>query len=290
MKKSWLVVILIPFIYFNTAFAAGWKELHKEADALSLSSALENVQRNPDSIDDLYVLGLVYLNLHDDKAAESAFAKISEKAPGFYPAGWGKAEVMRRLHNIEASKKMIMEIINAYPDFAPAYISLAYLRYREGDYDAAVKLVNQVIEKGQEQADLTNYVRAILIYAGSKGMLAHYGGPFAKIISGTAVFPNLKKAEKLKPNEPAVYFGLGSFYLIAPGFAGGDPDKAGPYLEKAVKLDPLFADAYVRLGQYYKIKGDNKKYEECLNQALKIDPLNDLALDIKNKTCKFICF
>ncbi|MDD5595555.1 MAG: TRAP transporter TatT component family protein, partial [Candidatus Omnitrophica bacterium] len=89
---------------------------------------------------------------------------------------------------------------------------------------------------------------------------------------------------------PAVFFGFGSFYLLAPNFAGGDKNRAGDYLKKAIKLDPLFADAYVRLAQFYKIKGDEKKYEDCLNQALKIDPQNDLALDVKNGKCKFICF
>ncbi|MDD4899425.1 MAG: hypothetical protein PHT31_03860 [Candidatus Omnitrophica bacterium] len=290
MKRRWLILISMLLVYFNVGFAAEWKELHEKADTLSLASALENVQRNPDSVDDLYILGLVYLNLHDDKAAESAFAGISGKDPGYYSARWGEAEVMRRFHDIEASKKMLSEIIIAHPDFAPAFISLAYLKYREEDYNGAINLVDKVIDNGREKSDLTNYVRALLIFSGSKGMLAHNGGPLAKIISGTAVFPALKKAQSLKPNEPAVFFGLGSFYLMAPGFAGGNPDKAGEYLQKAVQSDPLFADAYVRLGQYYKIKGDNKKYEECLDRALKIDPLNDLALDIKNNTCKFICF
>jgi len=289
MRKI-LFTALILFICCEWAFALEWKDLHERSDKLTLASALENVSKNPISTDDLYVLGLVCLNLHQDRQAQESFAKIISLDANYYPAQWGLAEVLRREHNLEVSKRMLNQIISVRQDFSPAYISLAYLKYREMDFNQAVNLVNKVIERGQGKTDLTNYVRAILIYGGSKGMLAHYGGPLAKIISGTAVFPNLKKAEKLKPNDPAVFFGLGSFYLIAPTFAGGDKDKAGDYLEKAIKLDPLFADAYVRLGQFYKIKGNEKKYADCLKQALKIDPQNDLALDVKNGKCKFICF
>ncbi len=120
-------------------------------------------------------------------------------------------------------------------------------------------------------------------------MIAHYGGPLSKIINGTAVLPSLKAAEKLQPESAGVKFGLGSFYLLAPTLAGGDLERAEAYLKKAIEIDPLFVDAYVRLGQLYKIKGDSVRYNEYLNKALKIDSQNELALDIKNGKCKFIC-
>jgi Tfp pilus assembly protein PilF len=125
--------------------------------------------------------------------------------------------------------------------------------------------------------------------SGAKGMIAHYGGPLSKLINGTAVLPNLKKAQVLQPNSAAVMFGLGSFYLLAPPLAGGNLGKAEEYLKKAITIDPFFADAYVRLGQFYKIKGDNQKYSFYLNKALEIDPQNELANDIYSGKCKFIC-
>ena len=120
-------------------------------------------------------------------------------------------------------------------------------------------------------------------------MIAHYGGPLSKVINGTGVLPALRKAEALQPDNAGVLFGIGSYYLLAPGFAGGDRNAALDHLEKAVKADPLMADTYVRLAQAYKLKGNSEKYNVCLQKALEIDPQNELALDIKNKTCKFIC-
>ena len=120
-------------------------------------------------------------------------------------------------------------------------------------------------------------------------MLAYYGGPFAKMLHGTAIFPNLKKAERLQPDSPAVLFGLGSFYFLSPKIIGGNINKAEEYLKKAIAGDPLFVDAYVRLAQVYKNKGEREKYNEYMQKAMKIDPENALAFDEKSGKCKFIC-
>jgi len=65
--------------------------------------------------------------------------------------------------------------------------------------------------------------------------------------------------------------------------------KFSQYLKKAIKIDPNFADAYVRLGQLYKIKGERKLFNLYLNKALEIDPENELALDAKSGRCRYIC-
>ena len=190
---------------------------------------------------------------------------------------------------MQKSEALTSEIVKSNPNFSPAYITLAYIKYMQMNFNQAVNLASKVLEQGEDQVDLSNYVRAILIVAGSKGMIAHYGGPISKIVNGTAVLPNLRKAERLKPDDAGVLFGLGSFYLLAPSLAGGDPDKAKDYLEKTIKADPLFVDAYVRLGQWYKIKGDKQKYVEYLNKAQAIDSQNELLCDLRSGECNFIC-
>jgi len=288
MKKLFLIILAV-FSFWRVSYALDWRLLHEKADAINLAEAKKIVNADINSVEKLYILGLVYLNLHQDKEAGEVFEKIIGLDRKIIEAKWGIAEVLRRGHKSQESVGMLEAIISDNPSFAPAYISLAYIRYRQMNFNQSVKLAVKVIEQGRENVDLSNYVRAILIVSGSKGMIAHYGGPLSKIINGTAVFPALKKAEKLKPDDAAVLFGIGSFYLLAPPLAGGNPDRAEDYLKKAIKADPLFADVYVRLGQFYKLKGNNDKYNFYLNKALQIDPQNDLALDIKNNSCKFIC-
>lgn len=288
MKKIILVLFISLFI-FSWALAFDWKLLHERADRQGLSSALSESKKTPLSLENEYVLGLVYLNLHKDNLAKQTFNMILSQDPANIYARWGVAEVLRRQHKEEESKKMLEEIIKEDKDFSPAYISLAYIKYLQLDFTGSLALANKVLEQGRENVDLSNFTRAYLLVAGGKGMLAHYGGPLSKIFNGSAVLPTLKKAQRLQPDSPAVLFGLGSFYFLAPKIAGGNIDKARSYLERAVTIDPFFADAYVRLSQVYRLESDNKKADEYLKKALKIDPQNRLAQDAKGKECKFIC-
>jgi tetratricopeptide (TPR) repeat protein len=288
--KKIILIFVCSITLFPLCFASSfdWKKLHEEADTIP-SSQEALIQPQGETPEKFYMLGLVYLNEYKHKEAFDVFTRAVNLDNKTLELKWGMAEVLRRQHKEAQSRTLLEEIIKAVPDFAPAFISLAYIEYLESDFNKSVALARHVIELGQAQVDESNYVRAYLLVAGGKGMIAHYGGPISKVINGTAVLPNLKKAEALQPDAAGVLFGLGSFYLLAPSLVGGDRAKALACLEKAVAADPYFADAYVRLAQAYKIKGDSGKYEMYMKKALEIDPENALALDAQRKKCKFIC-
>lgn len=289
MRKTPVLFFITLLCSLVSVYALDWKTLHEQADKKGLSAAIARAQENSGSIDNLYVLALAYLNLHKDNESGEAFTKTLALDPELIEAKWGLAEVARRRHEVDKSEALLKEVLSADPGFYPAYITLAYIRYVQQDFNEAVRLASIVIKAGRNKVDLSNRTRAYLLRGGTKGMIAHYGGVFSKLINGTAVFSNLKAAENLQPDSAGVKFGLGSFYLLAPALAGGDLVKAEAYLAKAVKIDPLFADAYVRLGQLYKLKNNEGKYRQCLNKALQIDPGNELALDVSEGRCKFIC-
>lgn len=289
MIKSIILTGLICVFWILPAFAADWQGLHSRADNLTLDQAQAIAGKDPGSVSDQYVLALIYLNLYRDQEAQAIFDRLRENNPSLIEAAWGKAEVLRRRHQTQEAESLLNQVIKTDPQFSPALNSLAYIKYFQGDYKGAIDLALRVIEAGKDKVDLSNYVRALSMYAGSKGMLAHYGGILSKAIDGLAVKTNLDKAQKLQPNSPAVLFGLGSYYLLAPALAGGDKVKAENYLKQAINADPLFADAYVRLGQLAKLKGNQKEYETYLGKALEIDPQNELAQDTQSRRCKFIC-
>ena len=289
MCKKIILSILIIFNYLVLAYSMNWQSLHNQADNLSLAVAQEAVAKNTGSVPEQYVLGLVYLNLHQDQAADEIFSRLLADNPDLIEAKWGGAEVLRRRHDVLAAESLLNTVIKTDPQFAPALISLAYIKYSQMDFKASVNLTRRVIQQGRDKEDLSNYVRAYAMYAGAKGMLAYYGGFLSKAIDGLAVKSNLDKAQRLQPNSPAVLFGLGSFYLLAPSIAGGNKAKAQNYLNQAIKADPYFADAYVRLGQLANINGNREKYDFYLQKALEIDSQNELAWDVKSGSCKFIC-
>lgn len=289
MRRNLFLVSAFSLLFISNSFAFEWKALHDKADNQSLNTALEELRSSHGSAEAFYVLGLVYLNLHKDSLAQGAFSQALRLNPLSFEAEWGLAEVRRRQHKLDRAEPILYKIIKSNPQFSPAYITLAYIRYIRMDFKESVRLASMVIKQGRGNADLSNYTRAYAMYAGAKGMIAHYGGVFSKAIDGLAVKPNLDKAYRLQPGSPGVLFGLGSYYFLAPVIAGGDKVKAEAYLKRAIEADPLFPDAYVRLAQLYKIRGDEKKYDFFMSKALEIDPGNELALDHKSGRCKFIC-
>ncbi|MDD5561778.1 MAG: tetratricopeptide repeat protein [Candidatus Omnitrophica bacterium] len=288
MKKICLLLFIL-LVRPLVSYSMDWKSLHNKADEISLPQAQEAVLENNGLLEDRYILGLVYLDLHRDQDAYNLFSALLNENPDMVGLKWGQGESLRRLHELKNAESLLNEALKQDPQFAPALISMAYIRYFKMDFKGAVQLASKVIQQGLVKVDLSNYARAYAMYAGSKGMLAHYGGIFSKAIDGLAVKTNLDKAQKLQPDSPAVLFGLGSYYLLAPVIAGGNKSKAEEYLNKALAADPLFADVYVRLAQLAKIKGEKGKYEYYMNKALEIDPGNELALDTKSGRCKFIC-
>lgn len=288
MRRSILSLFFL-FVFLPSLYPFDWKTLHEKADQTSLQTAQDAASRNPDSVADRYMLGLVYLNGHRDQDAGEVFSFLLVSDPGMTEAGWGLAETARRRHDLKEAEGLLNKALKDNPEFAPALISLAYIRYFQMDFEGSSRLALKVIRLGRDKVDLSNYVRAYCLYAGAKGMIAHYGGPLSKIINGPAARRNLEAAERLQPDSPSVLFGLGSYYLLAPAIAGGNKATAEEYLNKARKADPLLADVYVRLAQLASIKGDKKKYKFYMSMALEIDPGNELALDTISRRCKFIC-
>ncbi|MDP8266233.1 MAG: hypothetical protein P9M07_04730 [Candidatus Aceula meridiana] len=284
-----LGILLVFFLLVTSCFALEWKDLHNKADLIDLATAQEELAQNPNSIDHLYVLGLVYLNFYEIQNSKAVFEKVLELDPKSIEGRWGIAEILRREHKTDEAAGMLEKIIKENSSYSPALITLAYIRYIQKDFDGSIRLTGQVINQRRENVDEANFLRAHGLYAAAKGMIAHYGGPISKAINGAGVLKHLNIIQKLAPDSPVVNFGLGSYYMLVSVALGQNFDKAQGYLEKAIAADPLFANPYVRLAQIYKKKGDMKKYEELINKAFELDPGNELAIDINSGECFFIC-
>lgn len=289
MKFRITAFVLFMIIFFCAPiFAFDWVSLHEAANNLTLADVQRLQYENAQTIDAFYVLGLVYLSGYKDAEAQTMFLKILDKDPENIGAKWGISEVNRRNYNLDQAIEMFEALIIQAPDFSPSYVSLAYIKFNFKEYREAIILAKDVIRQGLENVDRINYVRAYLILAGANGMLAQNGGPLAKVAHGIGVFSTLKKAQKIQPEFSGVSFGLGAFYLLAPGFAGGDIEKAHAYLEQAIKLDPGMVDAYVRLAQVYQVKGDIPKFKQYLNIALEKDSKNMLANEVREENIEIL--
>lgn len=283
------ITAALLFCFSLSSYALDWKAIHEKSDSLNFPKAQKIYEKNQNSSENLYLLGLVCLNEYKNKEAEDIFYKMLKLDPNSKEAQWGRAEVLRRKREYKPSKEILDRLLEKYPEYVPTYITLAYIKYMEKNFDATVDLAYKVVKMGQDKVDLNNFVRAHCLVAGAKGMIAHYGGPVSKVVNGRSVLPYLKKAERLQPDSPSVLFGLGSYYLLIPAVFGRDINKAEEYLLRAIKIDPNFPDIYVRLAQVEKFRKNNDKYNEYLSKALSLDPLNELARDISHGKCEFVC-
>ncbi|MCG8429893.1 MAG: tetratricopeptide repeat protein [Candidatus Omnitrophica bacterium] len=292
-KKICFYVIgafLLAFLFVpSECRALSWQELHDKAEGLDMQQALAALAGDEDGTESLFIAGIACLNAYDNAAAETYFRRILAGDPLNIQARWGMAECYRRQYKFDESVRIIDLLLKEAPDYAPAYLTWAYIQYLRMDFKGAARIAALVINRGRRRVDLNSFVRAHSIYAGAKGMIAHYAGPLSKAVNGSAVIRHLKIAARYAPDHPAVLFGYGSYYLLIPPLLGRNVDKAIDYLERAVRKDPGFVDIYVRLAQAYKLRGDIKRYNEYLDKALELDGRNIVARDVKDGTCRFIC-
>jgi len=278
-KRFMPVVSAVVFLLLGgTAVAMDWKDIHERADRTSLSEAVAYQQKNPQSQEALYLLGIVLLNDYKIDEAENVLKRMLQADPQSIEARWGQAEVLRRRHEVDKAEKILEEIIKEDPEFSPAYITLAYMIFDKREYGRSIALASKVIRQGRHKVDLTNYTRAYLTIGGAKAMLADEGGIFSKLFQGTQILGYLKKAQELEPHSAGVLFGLGSFYALAPSIAGGDAEKGLALLKETIEVDPRFADAYARLAQIYFRRGETETARQYLADAKKLDPENPLTL------------
>jgi tetratricopeptide (TPR) repeat protein len=108
---------------------------------------------------------------------------------------------------------------------------------------------------------------------------ANYGGSAkASMLSGLTEFDDIKREMEtvLKLNEGyqsgSAYMVLGQLYLEAPGFLGGDTQKAIQNLEKGLRLGPDNALLRVRLAEAYAEANRNEDARKQIDALLAMKP------------------
>ena len=219
------------------------------------------------------------LRTRKDKEALEIIEIILSQEPDDIVALCGKAEILRRNGNLQEAQVLLKQILTKNPDYISASLSLAYIRFQENKLDESLDMVNKVLGSGC--ADNEEEGLAYTLLGAINGKRAQKGWFFTKLKYGTQIQCYFLKAKELGPELPEVRLGLGSFYLLAPQFVGGDLNKALPELEYTVKIAPDFATANARLAQAYKKKGNLEKYNFYIKRAKELDPNNEVLKEIR---------
>ena len=135
---------------------------------------------------------------------------------------------------------------------AEALLLLADIAYMQRNWEKAKQIYQQVIKLDPDNATALNNYGYMLAELGEQL------GEAEKMI---------RKALKIRPNEPAFLDSLGWVY-----FQRGDYKEALKWVEKAVKGQPKDAELRYHLGMIYWKLGDREKALRELREALKINP------------------
>lgn len=288
---STIIVCLFAFISnpCQAEINSKWKELHDLSLEVTLEDVLTNNLSDLDEPSRTYVLGIKYLEQFNFKKAQETFEQLKSTQKDCYLCDWGLAEIQCSQYQLKSCKPALKKLIKEHPDFVPPYVSLAKLSYMNKEWKNIARFSSIIIDKGRENVDFRSFVQAHAFSGAARGLLAYHGGALSKLYNGYASLRHLKAVKKLAPDSFVYYFSWGNYYALAPSFFGGDIDKAIEYFDKTIELNPEFSDAYVRLAQAHKKKGDEELYEKYLSIALEMDHQNPLALDVQQRTCDYIC-
>jgi tetratricopeptide (TPR) repeat protein len=198
------------------------------------------------------------------------------------------AQDRTRLEKLAAETAFLAEmepdnIKNQY-NSASTHILLAQLAIELGDK----KLGAAAAEKGMEAAhralkiksDSAEYHRVLGTLCGQMIPANIWAG----LKYGKCAMEEVGKAIELDDKAPANWLsrGVGNYYL--PAAFGGGAALAIRDFERAVQLDPAFAEAYIWLGIAYRKQGRNADARKALQRSLKLNPHRRWAQQQLEKT------
>ena len=123
--------------------------------------------------------------------------------------------------------------------------------YHQGKFDEILKQENELINLYPDSVDLYN------IFGSTNLALNQFKNAIG----------NFKKAIKINPNLPIIFYNLGLSFHYDKNF-----ESALSSYEKAIKLNPDHADTYCNMRMSFNEKGDFKRAIKSYRKTLEINP------------------
>jgi len=221
-------------------------DLAKAESEFNQAAALE-----PKSASVQSALGSLYWARNELPQAGQAFKTAAELSPLRSPRRLRYADFEFKTGAVEEAKKLLTELTQKVPDYLPAWNYLAQIAFGDKKFDDCAALIQKVL--AQDPADFE-----ALLLSGSLKM-AKGNGPAA-----VAEFEHMKS---LYGGVPQVHYQLALAYLL-----NGDANKAAGSLNKAISLDPNFAEAILMLAGLNLRQGDPAAAIVSLSQLVQQQP------------------
>ena len=232
-------------VYNNLGIA--YRKLGHYSKAIS---ALEKaIQLKPNFVEAYSNLGSAYIYFGDYQQAISALEKAIQIDPSFAGTYYNFGFVYTKFGNFQKAAHYLEKAIQIDPNYAEAYNNLAFTYMKLGDYQKAKESTEKAKTLFQKQGDKQG------------------------ITAAENIEMMLKKAKKLDSKEEKGDDVKAKEYLLKGSdfFDNKDYNKAIEYYQKAIQIDPNFAEAYNNMGTTYIKVNNYQKAIVYFKKAVGID-------------------
>ena len=251
----------------------------KEKTELDLTELANQIQKNPDQPQNLYLLAEGYLKLGRVVDARKAIADMDKLSAGDFRTATGVGVLLARYHLYDDAIEHFQTALKGNPDSDDVKFDLADAYFRKAQYDRALEIAQQISGKGQQDD-------AFLSLLGD--IKAHLG----QTSEAQQIF---QSAIRRNPDNDQYYLSAALLQLRQADFSGagktlddglaripasgkllwgkgllaamqGNTAQAADQLQQAVNLLPEWVGSYSTLGVFYYQTGQIDKAREVLDR------------------------
>ena len=261
-------------------YVDGRSNLSREARTQQdLTNLTEQLQKNPDHPQGLYLLAQTYLELGKPEDARTTIAQLDQISAGDFRTQAGVGVLLARYRLYDEAIQHFQAALTANPDLDDVKFDLADAYFRKGDYTQALAAAKQVSAAGQQDDALLSLLGDVYAHLGDTAKATQifldainlnpdndqYYLSLAlvelreKNVSGAR--ETLQKGLTRIPSSGKIFWGLGIVSVL-----DGKTPQAEEDFVRAVELLPEWPGSYSTLGFFYFQTGEIAKAREVLNR------------------------
>jgi tetratricopeptide (TPR) repeat protein len=244
-----------------------------------LAELTEQLQKNPDHPQGLYLLAQAYLKLGKLEEARATIGQLDQISAGDYQTQTGVGVLLARYRLYDEAIQHFQTALSANPELDDVKFDVADAYFRKGDYAQALLAANQVSVTGQQDdsflallgdiyAHLGDGARATQIFLNAINRNPDNDQYYLSLAlaqlrenDAAGARETLQKGLARIPSSGKIFWGLGIVSVL-----DGKTPQAEEDFERAVDLLPEWPGSYSTLGFFYFQTGEIGKAREVLNR------------------------